>query len=76
MTPEIMETVVFSIGGIDFDGLAILLSSLIILSLIVGSMTMWVALRTKGMHKYQRVYIGSLSSIMLSCGVVLGMAFC
>lgn len=75
MTPENMEEVLFTIGGYEFDGLAVFILCVVLMGLVMSSITLWIALRSKKTNYISRIYIGSLGSILLSLSGMIGMAF-
>jgi hypothetical protein len=75
MDIESYEKVLFTIQGYEFDGIAVIIIGAILMGLIVGSMTLTIAVKSKSSATFNRVFMGSLGSILLSCTGLIGMAF-
>lgn len=75
MTPESLEVVLFSVAGYEFDGISVMIGGITVLGLIMGVLMMVLALKSKSTNCFNRIYMGSLGTILLSCVSMIGLAF-
>jgi hypothetical protein len=75
MTPDNMEEIVFWIGDMGFDWIAIMVAGTAIMGLIVGILMLYIAVTGRKQAKGNRFFAGILGTLLLSCVALIGTAF-
>ena len=75
MTPDNMEEIVFWVGDIGFDWLAIMVAGAAIMGLILGILMLYIAASGRKQAKGNRFVAGILGTLLLSCAALIGTAF-